>query len=76
MFKKLALIAFASVLGALSLPAEASAEKKALVVGAGYADAGRLDLHRSTAGQDKGLMRWMFNGLVRIELGRASPEPV
>ena len=76
MFKKLALIAFASALGVLHLPAEASAEKKALVVGAGYADAGRLDPHLSAAGQDKGLMSWMFNGLVRIEPGKASPEHI
>lgn len=56
------------------LAATAVAEKTTLVVGMGAADAGRLDPHLSPAVVDKALMNWMFNGLVRIKPGQASPE--
>ena len=38
------------------------------------ADAGKLDPHLTATTPDKGLLNWMFNGLVRIQPGRASPE--
>lgn len=56
------------------MPNSDAAPKTTLTVATGYADAGRLDPHLSSAGQDKAIISWMFNGLVRIEPGRASPE--
>lgn len=44
-----------------------------LNVGMGSADAGKLDPHMATSTPDKGLLHWMFNGLVRIKPGEASP---
>ena len=44
-----------------------------LNVGMGSADAGKLDPHVATSTPDKGLLHWMFNGLVRIKPGEASP---
>ncbi|XWN32055.1 MAG: ABC transporter substrate-binding protein [Devosia sp.] len=45
-----------------------------LNVGMASADAGTLDPHVATTTPDKGLLHWMFNGLVRIKPGQASPE--
>ena len=42
----------------------------------GSADAGRLDPHVATTTPDKGVLHWMFNGLVRVEPGKASPEHI
>ncbi|HKE41706.1 MAG TPA: ABC transporter substrate-binding protein [Casimicrobiaceae bacterium] len=69
--KKLA-IAIVS-LALLSAPL-AFAQKKTLVVGMGSADAGKLDPHIASTTPDKGLLSWMFNGLVRIRPGKISPE--
>ena len=44
-----------------------------LNVGMASADAGKLDPHVATTTPDKGLLHWMFNGLVRIKPGEASP---
>jgi peptide/nickel transport system substrate-binding protein len=52
----------------------AAAQKKTLVVGMGSADAGKLDPHLTATTPDKGLLNWMFNGLVRIKPGQISPE--
>jgi peptide/nickel transport system substrate-binding protein len=52
----------------------AHAQKKTLVVGMGSADAGKLDPHIASTTPDKGLLSWMFNGLVRIRPGKISPE--
>jgi len=52
----------------------AAADKTTLVVGMGASDAGRLDPHLTPAVVDKALLNWMFNGLVRIKPGQASPE--
>ena len=52
----------------------AFAQKKTLVVGMGSADAGKLDPHIASTTPDKGLLSWMFNGLVRIRPGKISPE--
>lgn len=45
-----------------------------LNVGMASADAGTLDPHVATTTPDKGLLFWMFNGLVLITPGKASPE--
>lgn len=47
-----------------------------LNVGMASADAGALDPHVATTTPDKGLLHWMFNGLVRIKPGQASPEHI
>ena len=52
----------------------AMAQQTTLDVGMASADAGQLDPHVATTTPDKGLLHWMFNGLVRIEPGQASPE--
>ena len=52
----------------------ALAQKKSLVVGMGSADAGKLDPHIASTTPDKGLLSWMFNGLVRLRPGKISPE--
>ncbi|MBI3711105.1 MAG: polyamine ABC transporter substrate-binding protein [Proteobacteria bacterium] len=63
-----------AALGIAGLATDAAAQKKTVVVGMASADAGRLDPHLSATTPDKALMYWMFNGLVRIQPGRASPE--
>jgi peptide/nickel transport system substrate-binding protein len=40
------------------------------------ADAGSLDPHRSSAGQDTPVFAWMFNGLVRFPPGSADPARI
>ncbi|MCG8357725.1 MAG: ABC transporter substrate-binding protein, partial [Kiloniellales bacterium] len=66
-----------SVAGALLLTASlAQAAGTTLNVGMGSADAGKLDPHVATTTPDKGLLHWMFNGLVRIEPGQASPAHI
>ena len=50
------------------------AQQTTLDVGMASADAGSLDPHVATTTPDKGLLHWMFNGLVRIQPGQASPE--
>jgi len=52
----------------------AHAEQTTLNVGMASADAGKLDPHVATTTPDKGLLHWMFSGLVRIQPGKASPE--
>ena len=59
---------------ALLCAPSAFAQKKSLVVGSGTADAGKLDPHIASTTPDKGLLFWMFNGLVRIRPGQISPE--
>jgi len=52
----------------------ASAAGTTLNVGMATADIGKLDPHLATSTPDAGLVNWMFNGLVRIKPGKASPE--
>jgi peptide/nickel transport system substrate-binding protein len=69
--KKLVIV----VMGAALLAAPvAFAQKKTLVVGMGSADAGKLDPHIASTTPDKGLLSWMFNGLVRMKPGSINPE--
>ncbi|WP_428700050.1 ABC transporter substrate-binding protein [Stappia sp.] len=61
-------------LAAMMAASNAYAAGTTLNVGMGSADAGKLDPHVATSTPDKGLLHWMFNGLVRIKPGEASPE--
>src|SRR5690242_20374059 len=45
-----------------------------LNVGMAAADLGSLDPHRSATTQDKAIIDWMFNGLVRFKPGSMNPE--
>lgn len=63
-----------AVAAALGLSGPAWAQKKTLVVGAASADAGKLDPHLAAQGADKALLNWVFNALVRIKPGEASPD--
>ena len=63
-----------SVTSALLLTSSlAYADGTTLNIGMASADAGKLDPHVATTTPDKGLLHWMFNGLVRIKPGQASP---
>ena len=59
---------------ALALAGAAQAQQTTLTIGMASADAGRLDPHVAITTPDKGLLHYMFNGLVRIAPGQASPE--
>lgn len=63
-------LAFAGLVAA----GPALAQKKSLVIGMGSADAGKLDPHLASTTPDKGLLNYVFNGLVRIKPGEASPN--
>ena len=65
--------ALAVALGA-GLAEPATAVQTTLTVGMASADVGRLDPHLTATTPDKGLLNWMFNGLVRIRPGQASPN--
>ena len=65
-------LAFAAFLVA----GEAEAQKKTLVIGMGSADAGKLDPHIASTTPDKGLLQYMFNGLVRMKPGQISPDTI
>ena len=69
------LLVLAAIAGVTSsMTGDAFAQKRDLVVAAEAPDLGKLDPHQASAGADKGILNWMFNALVRIEPGRASPE--
>lgn len=64
-----------AALAALGLTGTAAvAQQTTLNIGMASADAGKLDPHIATTTPDKGLLHWMFNGLVRITPGQSSPE--
>lgn len=73
MSKLMIAIAAFAVAGGLASP-QAMAQKTELVVATSQSDAGKLDPHQASAGADKGVLNWVFNGLVRIKPGQASPE--
>ena len=62
----------AALLGATA----AQAQKKTLTIGMGSADAGKLDPHIASTTPDKGLLQYLFNGLVRIRPGQISPDTI
>ena len=57
------------VLGGLLATGSIGAYAQTLTVGMNTGDAGILDPHFATSTSDKGLLHWMFNGLVRIAPG-------
>ena len=68
------LLTFTTLGAVLALGSPALAQKKELVVATSQTDAGKLDPHQASAGADKGILNWVFNALVRIKPGQASPE--
>jgi peptide/nickel transport system substrate-binding protein len=64
------------VVAALLAGNEAQAQKKTLVIGMGSADAGKLDPHIASTTPDKGLLQYIFNGLVRMKPGQISPDTI
>jgi peptide/nickel transport system substrate-binding protein len=67
-------LAIALTLAAALSVGSAYAQKKSLVIGMGSADAGKLDPHLASTTPDKGLLNYIFNGLVRLKPGTASPD--
>jgi peptide/nickel transport system substrate-binding protein len=66
--------ALALVTAVLAGTGAASAQSTTLRVGIASADAGVLDPHLNATTPGKGLLQWIFNGLVRIRPGELSPE--
>jgi peptide/nickel transport system substrate-binding protein len=71
---RIIIVAIAAAMLFAGTAGTASAQKKSLVVAAASADAGKLDPHQTAQGADKTLLNWVFNALVRIKPGQASPE--
>jgi peptide/nickel transport system substrate-binding protein len=61
---------------ALVAVSPAVAQKTTLVIGMQTQDAGVLDPHINSGTPGKALLNWMFNGLVRIKPGQASPDQI
>jgi peptide/nickel transport system substrate-binding protein len=61
---------------AACMASPALAQKTTLVVGMQTQDAGVLDPHINSGTPGKALLNWMFNGLVRIKPGQASPDQI
>ena len=70
---KTRLIAAAAML-LLATTAPGAYAQGTLNVGMAAADVGQLDPHRATTTQDKPVVSWIFNGLVRFKPGSASLE--
>lgn len=75
--RRLHLLAAVSMAGAFALfttgPAHA---QKTLNIGMAAADVGQLDPHKATTTQDKPVVAWIFNGLVRLKPGSAKLEDI
>ena len=56
--------------------APAALAQTTLNVGMQAADVGQLDPHRATTTQDKPVVAWIFNGLVRLKPGSARLEDI
>lgn len=65
-----------AALAAVMAASPALAQKTTLVVGMQTQDAGVLDPHINSGTPGKALLNWMFNGLVRIKPGQASPDQI
>lgn len=63
----------AGLLLAACLPVLASAQETVLRV-AGNGDVSTLDAHRASATNDKTVVGWIYNGLVRFKPGSADPQ--
>ncbi len=67
----------AAALLALSvLTVNPAAAQKTLNIGMAAADVGQLDPHKATTTQDKPVVSWIFNGLVRLKPGSAKLEDI
>jgi peptide/nickel transport system substrate-binding protein len=64
----------AAVLALAMTATPALAQKTTLNIGMGSADAGKLDPHIASTTPDKGLLQYVFSGLVRIKPGQVSPD--
>ncbi|HYH37677.1 MAG TPA: ABC transporter substrate-binding protein [Azospirillum sp.] len=64
------------LLAGLALTAGSAGAESVLRVGASGTDVVTLDPHRATTAQDKALVGWMYNGLVRFPPGSASPDAI
>lgn len=62
-----------AIIFAAALPLSGQAES-VLRVGMATGDIGKIDPHLASGTQDKVAVAWMFNGLVRIKPGEASPK--
>jgi peptide/nickel transport system substrate-binding protein len=60
----------------LLAPFASARAETVLNVGMAAADVGQIDPHRATSTQDKPVVSWMFNGLVRFAPGSASLESI
>ncbi len=58
----------------LLVPLAAARAETVLNIGMAAADIGQIDPHRATSTQDKPVVSWVFNGLVRFKPGSASLE--
>ena len=70
------ILGFALAFAVLLSAGQAQAQKKTLTIGMGSADAGKLDPHIASTTPDKGLLQYIFNGLVRIRPGQISPDTI
>ena len=68
-------ILIAALAAAPLAPAPAAAQMT-LRVGSGGADIAKLDPHRATSTNDKTVVGWMFNALVRFPPGSADPKTI
>ncbi|MGL4528762.1 MAG: ABC transporter substrate-binding protein [Beijerinckiaceae bacterium] len=64
--------ALIALVAAAGLPSHA--QEKALRVSTGAGDVATLDPHRASASSDKGVVGWIFNGLVRFKPGSADAK--
>lgn len=70
----LKLLASAAVLSLLA--AGGALAQKTLNIGMAAADVGQLDPHKAATTQDKPVVSWIFNGLVRLKPGSAKLEDI
>ncbi|MEO3475131.1 ABC transporter substrate-binding protein [Roseomonas sp. CAU 1739] len=74
MKRRIATLAALGVAVSIGLTAPVLAQSTTLRVGIASADAGVLDPHLNSSTPGRGLLQWIFNGLVRIKPGELSPE--
>lgn len=68
------LLAATAILLATFATAPSANAETVLNIGMAAADIGQIDPHRATTTQDKPVVSWMYNGLVRFKPGSASLE--
>ena len=74
--KRFHLMAAVSFAALMSVAADTALAQKTLNVGMAAADVGQLDPHKATTTQDKPVVSWIFNGLVRLKPGSAKLEDI